>query len=186
MSGKMILLAQILCFVASCKTARGPATLKHDLGDPAAFGSFDYLEQSHSDYVAGVRGPILPEDHALTIYAQNVVDHLDQAARQQFPQQMSGVPRPRIAVRKTDDVGAFTANSKSICYEAPIVISEGVSDVAENRLAAVVPSSGRLSVGQLDFCKTVQVPEQRWAEFASWYSQRFAPCAITLRKKLIG
>ncbi|MEY4632514.1 MAG: Peptidase family [Pseudomonadota bacterium] len=153
----------------------------HDVGDPAAHGSFDYLEMPNEEYSRTVRGPLLPEDHSLVTYVQGLADQFDHLLRMRYARQMAGVPRARVAVRKTPESGAFTADFRRVCYEVPVVITEGIPDLPENRLQAIEPAPGLLRPSQFISCKMIPVAPDRYSEFAEWYSKRFAPCGLAMR-----
>lgn len=155
--------------------------LRHDTGHPASFGRYDYLAVNDTDYVKLTRGPILSSDHPLVLAVQSIVDGFDHVIRERYPDQMRGIPLPVIAVRKTTEVGAFTMDRQRVCYELPIQISSGVPVAANTTLTAIEARSGRLSPTQFFSCARVKVQPEERAEFALWFSRRFAPCRMEMR-----
>lgn len=111
-------------------SSQDPSQLKHDTDQPVrGHQAYQWVEMDrdgYSRYVAPIIGQrfaqFLEGDHELVERLQFWIDEFDRQIRQEHPQKMQGVPKPKGMVKVASSANAFVAPAP-VCYDIPVKFS---------------------------------------------------------------
>lgn len=129
MNSLRTMVAVSIAAVASCGKTSSNSYVKHDDGKIARSElSANWMDMDRKTFITKVlekpETDAFSENSFTTKRLQTWIDKIDAYARTRDEKAMTGIPKPRVVVLKTDDANAFVA-STPVCYNIPVTFGMG-------------------------------------------------------------